>query len=39
VGISPNDVLGFVLFEVLAATVIVILFCRSITSLHKDKIP
>jgi glycerol uptake facilitator-like aquaporin len=39
VGISPNDVLGFVLFEVLAATVIVILFCRSIPSLHKDKIP
>jgi glycerol uptake facilitator-like aquaporin len=37
VGIAPNDVVGFIVVEVLAATVIVILFCRSITSLHKDK--
>jgi glycerol uptake facilitator-like aquaporin len=39
VGIAPNDVLGFVIAEVLAATVMVILFCRSITFLYKDKIP
>jgi glycerol uptake facilitator-like aquaporin len=37
VGIAPNDVVGFIVVEVLAATVIVILFCRSITSLHNDK--
>ena len=29
VGIAPNDVLGFIVVEVLAATVMVILFCRS----------
>jgi glycerol uptake facilitator-like aquaporin len=39
VGIAPYDVLGFILAEVLAATVMVILFCRSITFLHKDKVP
>ena len=39
VGIAPYDVLGFILAEVLAATVMVTLFCRSITFLHKDKVP
>jgi glycerol uptake facilitator-like aquaporin len=29
VGIAPNDVLGFALFEVLAALVMLVLFCHS----------